>query len=833
MNQLPHLKLAGPDKEFKYKTTQTGRGNSSYPAQDRKTHGEYIQTQLSKAWETSDSEYAAVHAERNGVYLEFQSSAGFDLAVKSLETIRSGIRLCNVRTESHSSPQADGDTREQKQTFATVYIPNDKRALFCKKVEDYLNEEKDSKTSHKPRNTDLINGIDELRCALLVESFWTDSKNLIPDGAAEWCEVWLRDDLEDGGVVDRFNGVLAAQQINSKSQFIRFPERVVTLVQASREDLENISRHSDDIAEFRRAKDTARDLLEQSPVEQTEWVGNLLDRLSSDGNSAIAVCILDTGVNSGHPLLQSILASEDCQSVNTAWGNHDHAGHGTLMAGLAAFGDFQEKLTTSDPVHLRHILESVKILPPDSQNDPELWGEITGQAISLAEIQAPARKRISCMAVTADDSRDQGQPTSWSGAVDQITSGADGSEKRLLIISAGNITDFSQVANYPDFQLTDSVHDPGQSWNALTVGAFTRLTAITDPELKNYTPIAEEQELSPFSTTSLIWDDNKWPIKPEVVFEGGNVAVDSGGFPTECNDLSLVSTHYKPQERMLDAFRMTSAATAQAAEFAAQILTQYPDYWPETIRALMVHSARWPDALRDQFASNQSKTELKKVLRCCGYGIPDIRRALYCAENSLTLIAEAEIQPFEKDGSKYRTKDMHLYRLPWPQDVLLELGEAEVEMRITLSYFVEPGPGKIGWKDRYRYASHAFRFELNSSTEPEEDFVRRINKAARDEENEKPDSSSPSEHWTLGPQARNNGSVHSDIWTGSASDLATSSLIAVFPKIGWWRERRHLNKYNDRTRYSLVVSITAPEQEVDIYTPVAAQIATPITIPAQ
>jgi len=68
--------------------------------------------------------------------------------------------------------------------------------------------------------------------------------------------------------------------------------------------------------------------------------------------------------------------------------------------------------------------------------------------------------------------------------------------------------------------------------------------------------------------------------------------------------------------------------------------------------------------------------------------------------NSLTLVSEAEIQPFEKVGSNFRTKDMHLYELPWPRDILENLGEEKVEMRITLSYFIEPGPGdwdgKIG-----------------------------------------------------------------------------------------------------------------------------------------
>lgn len=338
--------------------------------------------------------------------------------------------------------------------------------------------------------------------------------------------------------------------------------------------------------------------------------------------------------------------------------------------------------------------------------------------------------------------------------------------------------------------------------------------------------------MSPFSTTSSIWED-KWPVKPDVVFEGGNIAVDSNGFATECEDMSLVSTFYKPTERLLESFRMTSAATAQAANFAAKIQTIYPDYWPETIRALMVHSAEWPDQLKRQFARNDSKKEMRKLLRVCGYGIPHIERALYCAANSLTLIAEAIIQPYEIQiaGNKKtcKTKDMHLYELPWPKEVLENLGETIVKMRITLSYFIEPGPGEVGWKDRYRYASHGLRFDINSPSESRDEFIRRINLASRDENEDYSATASASGYWNIG-QMRDKGSIHSDIWCGTAADLAASNLIAVFPRIGWWRERKHLGKVESLTRYSLIVSIYTPAQEIDIYTPVAQQIGISIPI---
>ena len=315
------------------------------------------------------------------------------------------------------------------------------------------------------------------------------------------------------------------------------------------------------------------------------------------------------------------------------------------------------------------------------------------------------------------------------------------------------------------------------------------------------------------------------------MFEGGNVAIDNSNMWTECNDFSLISTYYRPTRRLFEAFNMTSAATAQAAHFAARIQADYPEYWTETIRGLIVHSASWPEELFRQFVQNgNSKREKGNLLRIAGYGVPNIEKALYCAKNSLTLIAEAEIQPFIKErGRQPKTNEMHLYRLPWPSQILQGLGEVEVKMRVTLSYFIEPGPGEIGWKDRYRYPSHGLRFKINSPTESEDEFISRINTAVRNDEYGRPDTESPSNHWIIG-QNRNKGSIHSDIWEGTAADLSSSNLIAVFPSIGWWRERSHLGMVNNRTRYSLIVSIETQEQEVDIYTPVAIKLEQQIPI---
>lgn len=116
---------------------------------------------------------------------------------------------------------------------------------------------------------------------------------------------------------------------------------------------------------------------------------------------------MDTGINNGHSLINPVLADSDLHTVDPNWGTHDHDGHGTLMAGVVTYGDLLENLQSGESLQISHILESAKILPPPpDQNERELWGHMTAQGISRAEIQAPGRKRITCLATTSTDSRD-------------------------------------------------------------------------------------------------------------------------------------------------------------------------------------------------------------------------------------------------------------------------------------------------------------------------------------------------------------------------------------------------------------------------------------------
>jgi hypothetical protein len=487
------------------------------------------------------------------------------------------------------------------------------------------------------------------------------------------------------------------------------------------------------------------------------------------------------------------------------------------MAGLSLFGDLTGPLADRGPVTLEHCLESVKILPPPPYppNDRELYGSLTLEAMGRIEVREPRRQRVFCMAVTAPDDRDRGRPSSWSAALDKACCGLEDENPRLVVVAAGNV-DRSSWCEYPHRNEVDQVHDPGQAWNALTVGAMTEKVQFDTSSFPGWTPLARSGGLCPSSTTSVTWA-SPWPNKPDIVLEGGNAIHEPTNLVDTDDPLLLLTTYWRPGDRLLTTMGDTSAATAQAARMAAILMARYPDYWPETIRGLLVHSAEWTPEMR--FGPHRPRLLLRKY----GYGRPDLNRACWSASNSLTLVAQDQLRPFQKKGSTVGTKDMNLHALPWPREELLALGPEQVQLRVTLSYFVEPNPARRGWKYRHRYQSHALRFAIKAPAEELDDFRARV---TRDAQNEERGAATPDDRgWTLGPKQRNQGSIHSDRWQGTAADLAERSHIAVYPVGGWWKERPHLNRWQRQVRYTLIVTIEAPEIEVDIYTPVTSQIA--------
>jgi hypothetical protein len=814
MPRLPHLLIQGTAESLPYKSTNRGSSDFRTPPRDEPlVHGTRLAADARKAIDELASAPEPAAENVDFVPIVVTSDPTFKLMLERLDN--QSIQLVNVRKEPDGSEKA------------TLHIPKDKVDTFVGKFEDYAH-----KINHhgNPPNKDLAESIKELRLAMLKNNdYWMDSTPPPTPDEMFWWEIWLRDDGEITAAATAFRAEATVLGIRVSDQQMRFPEYVVILAFTSLNQLSRFPGLLNYLGELRRASIVPNEFLDLPPAGQAEFIHEMLERTRFAGENAPAVCILDSGVNRGHPLLEHALSEEHNLAYDDDWGTADRDGHGTQMAGLALFGTrLGEYLLSDKPVRLFHRLEAVKILPDVGKNNPPDYGPITVGSVAKIESEAAARPRVICMAVTASD-KDQFLPTLWSASIDQMCSGATDDHHRLMFVSAGNYRQEIAAGDYPTVNHDASIQDPAQAWNVVTVGAYTDKVVIHDPDLAGYTPLAPQGGLCPTSTTSCGWSRKDWPLKPEIVMEGGNYAYDTAGDMIDVEDLSLLTTAITRDGALLSTMRDTSAATALAARYAALLQSENPTYWPETIRGLLIHSARWTQPMLDEFPA----AERHKRLRCYGYGVPNAAFARSCASNRATLIIQDTIQPFRWDAEKKSTttNEMHEHALPWPIELLRDLGDRQLTMRVTLSYFVEPSPGRRGWNRRHRYQSFGLRFDAKRPQETIDQFRKRITRDAWNESGTPEPGVPDTRRWQLGDELRKKGSIHSDVWEGTAAELAASGFVAVYPITGWWRERPTHGSFDKKARYSLIITLKSKEN-IDIYSSIKTVIenSTAVTI---
>lgn len=827
-DQRKHLVVRGFRVTEAFRARSGGGGTpKAPPPRNRSAHSTSLSQQLDQASQMLQQRIAQGLPSTEGITLDIRLAPDLEDVLKTLESKKKKIEIRSFY-------------QDQGFDHAVIAIPDSGFPGFIKELKDYAGG---TGTQSKRR---LFDAIEEIQVALL-QSMWTDRERQfpLPDQPIFW-EVWLVRRRGDPQIEDRFRQQADQAKLWVGTKHLQFHDRTVLVLYGSANQLAPCAAIVGTIAEVRQAEETAEFFLDLPPSEEKEWVNSLVGLIQPPPSGAPLVCLLDTGVDQGHPLLAPALPIARMHAVKPSWqvGDHHVHGHGTGMAGLALYGDLVAILPQTSPYALLHGLESVKVEAPPHQpwpvaedgDEERLHGSIIMDAVSQVEIQDPDAVRVFCLPRTSIDTT-KGEPTSWSAALDELSAGVSRTDgyltelatPRLFLVSAGNIGDLSAIAEYPARNEVEQVQSPAQAWNVLTVGAFTEKVAIHG-QFAGMTPIAVSGDLAPMSTTGVGFSKG-WPRKPEIVFEGGNYGRDKNGqVRDDISSLYLLTTKRRTSKttRLLTEFNGTSAAVAQAARMAAILCAQYPNLWPETIRALMVHSARWTDRMLHRYLDGKSLKEarrenLRTLRSCCGWGVPSMERACWSTNNSLVLIAEDQISPFKLDGSAVKMREMHLHHLPWPEDALRALSGTEVQLRVTLSYFIEPSPGRRG-RTQHRYQSHGLRLGVKRPTESVQDFRIRINQAAIEEDEGRTDNRSSDNGWVLGPKSWATGSIHNDIWIGTAADLADRGVLAVYPVGGWWKDRKDQQRYDKKVRYALIVSIETPPVDVDLYAIVENQI---------
>ncbi|MFF0136425.1 S8 family peptidase [Streptomyces sp. NPDC005227] len=805
---------------------------------------------MSDAQASVASERQALPSEdrSQGFAIHVQADAGLELKLESLNN--SGLSLLAVRPPGQGSPQE-----------AVVWVPDGSVQKLAKKINDFTLD-----TPHgNPRNAQLVANMKHIERAVLA-NLWMEADPFPDPDEYRWWELWFDPRTAHGDQVQTLRHVAEAHSWVMAPRSVNIGDFRVAQVAATARDLAAVMATGACPAEIRQPSFVEALLGDQREL-QHGFVADLAERLRHPQPGAPTVCLLDTGIHQEHPLLRGALVNAHSEMASE--GPEDRRGHGTWMAGVSLFGNgLGNALESREPIVLVHGLESVKILSLSPVDPPRVFGEVTATAMSRVETSSgpPPLARVFAMAVTvpstARHNGTDGRATLWSTTIDALAVGTDVEARadgvdlvgapdpqtaRLIIVSAGNVVDHPIPAmrgidgTLSHLALCDTlrIEDPAHAWNVLTVGASTHLVDVPKHrDFAGYRPLATAGELSPFSRTSVAMPEAT-AIKPDIVLEGGNLLVDAQETHTALHDLVSVMTTGRPiADRVLTSINATSAATAQAARLAALAFAAYPQARPETVRGLLVHEAQWTENMTEGVYARTMRRKMtsgefaRKVLRRYGWGMPTEERVLSSAANAVTMMIQGTLVPFIRGKTSIRLGELNLHQLPWPREQLLELGTAPVQLRVTLSYFIEPNPGRKGVLGTHTYASHRLRFALKAPHQSLAHFENRVAIAA-EAENDGITTVAAFEsdkNWVVGSDNRNRGSLHADIWHGTATELADCGALAVYPAGGWWKYNNRADRVGTPVNYALLVSLATPEVTADLYTPTAVMLNVPITI---
>lgn len=557
---------------------------------------------------------------------------------------------------------------------------------------------------------------------------------------------------------------------------------------------------------------------------------------------APAVCVIDSGIQEGHALLQPAVdqATSHCflpgTPANAVADEVAPGGHGTRVAGAVLYG---EEVPKAGAPGLPFWIQNARVLNAQNLMPVTLFPpEAMRQAVQRFN-DGPRQTRIFNHSVNARGYCRTRYMSSWAAEIDQLCNERD----VLIVQSAGNLpTDgaapfigirehLAAGRSYPGYLAENSarVANPGQSLQALTVGSVA-YDAAESGAWRSFA--VQPSGPSAFSRTGPgIWN----VIKPEVVTYGGDAVrtqndppdIQGGGrVPAACPEL-VRSTLHGPGPAYDRDEAGTSYAAPKVARIAAQVQQVLPDEPALLYRALVVQSAHWPTWAEDMLMQLRNAPDnlpqagkqallsgASQALRCLGYGIPDGQRATANTDHRTTLITSGE--------TEIHAAECHVYQVPIPPALRQQADEFDIRIDVTLSYVAQPRRTR---RNLRRYLSTWVDWKTSNLGEGLKDFRVRALKDTNNDDEPLPGSALP---WTLHekPQwgvirdhKRNSGTVQKDWAVVRSNTLPDHFCIAVVGHQGWSHDP------DSAARYALAVTFEIQGGEITIYEPLRAAIA--------
>ncbi len=523
----------------------------------------------------------------------------------------------------------------------------------------------------------------------------------------------------------------------------------------------------------------------------------------------VGILVFDSGVTSGHPLLQSFIG--DAQVFSEAFiakhisGTQDDSGHGTCVAGLAVYGNCLEAIRSG--VWKPHAqLFSARVLDNNSEYDDDSLIETQFEKALLYFLENYPSIRIVNLSLGScyDKLGESRHQLRFAAVLDEIAWRYRDREV-VFVVAAGNIPDPSnseieEVAeNYPHYLMDQACRltDPASSALALTIGGIS-CGIIANYRTEGIVSIlvsGGKGNPSPFTRIGPGFNN---AIKPELVEEAGDYVIEAGGIYRRHGVLSLnrdIATSLLTQRHG------SSFAAPLVANMAARISQAYPQHSSNLVRALLVHSARIPSQRPDYFPANNHAPE---NLKTYGYGRPFLDTALAAAGNDAWLLNEGTIS----------LDSFLVFELP---GIPAEFVSTKGKRRLAVTVAFDP-PTRASRADSYLGVTMEYSLWKNISLVTLQDAFRNWN---RDEKEALEDGVPPGLTGLPGkidlvPKSgvRNTSTVqHSWVELQKAGNLVPESPLYLVLVC----QRKWAPAEIENQRYSVVMSISHEDKSIDLH----------------
>lgn len=390
-------------------------------------------------------------------------------------------------------------------------------------------------------------------------------------------------------------------------------------------------------------------------------------------DAAVAIGIIDSGVNFGHPLLA--YAEQSAISPYAGWSHADENGHGTSVASLAVYGDVYGRAEIPDFdaqfwVSSARVVDAAGEFPTDV-TVPEVMEE------AVKQLRADYSCRIFNISlgdpnlVYAD-----GRPGPWAATLDRLARDLD----ILFVVSTGNqrtvVSALGEdiLKEYPGYLLDagSRILDPATAANILTVGSLAHANGLEDEdeELVGVRPICDAGAPSPFTRSG---PGIRGMIKPDLVDYGGNAVWDgptskvvSGGSKPSAG---IWAFHHEPITRLFRTRSGTSFAAPIVAHKAASLLAAYPDAPASFLRAMLALSADLTKPAYDLLAP----IDKNAPLMVSGNGVANVDYAASSDDSRVVFYTNDELA----------LDRFAVYELPVPEIFQTTKGNREIKVSLA------------------------------------------------------------------------------------------------------------------------------------------------------